>query len=161
MSALVIGTDSTAFVADIRYGFGSDLLAFGPVLGVEHASTTLDDYAETGAGALALSGPGATDKWTRYGAGAFASYTGGGITALVDARYLTGDSDDSSVQHTLAGSPRSFTVLPGRGSTEAFRLSGSIEANLGENIAFNLGASAYLAGDETTLAGNASLRIAF
>lgn len=160
-AAADVDTDSTGLVADVRFGFGNDSFAFGPVAGIEHASTSLDGYTEFGAGALSLSGNGASESWTRYGGGIFASHRSGGITALVDARYLSAEDGKEAVQHQLAGSPRTFTVLPARGDSDAVRLTVTLEGELGKNVQFGLGAHAYLAGEETSLAGTASLRIAF
>lgn len=45
-SAAELDTDSTGLVVDVRYGFGDDSFAFGPVAGIEHASISLDGYTE-------------------------------------------------------------------------------------------------------------------
>lgn len=156
-----VAVSSTGVAADARYGLGSGSFAAGPVAGIEYGSASLGDYAEAGAGALSLSGEGAKDQWARLGGGAFASYSGESVTAMVDVRYLFGDADNSFARHRLAGSPRSFDVRPALGEERAVRASATVEASLGEALSFGLRGTAVMAGNEQSLGGTASLRLRF
>lgn len=73
---------ATAVTAELRYGFGQDGTgesggwAFGPSLAIDHASSKVGAFAETGADALNLSSEGISDSSTRYAGGGFLSWRG-------------------------------------------------------------------------------------
>ena len=152
---------STAITGQIRYGLGSDRLAFGPSVTVEYADTSLGSYAEYGAGALNLTGTGASDGWTRLGGGAFVAFNSDRTNLQLDVQYLTGSEDDSSVFHSMDGSPQIFEVRPARGNGDLVRLAGQFETRFGERASVTLGGQALLGDEETAVSGTASLRIAF
>ena len=156
-----VDLSSTAITAQMRYGFGSETLSAGPLVSVEYAHTSLDAYTESGAGALALSGAGASDSWTRFGGGAFVAFNGKTTNLQFDLQYLTGSEDDSSVFHSMAGSAQVFEVRPARGSGDLVRLAGQFETRIGERASVTLGGQALLGDEETALSGTVSLRMAF
>lgn len=134
---------TTAASADLRFGLGDDALAFGPLASVEHASTRLGRIAETGAGALNLSGAGKREGWTRVGVGAFAHYGLGSGFADVALRYVHRSRGTTQLDLAMEGSPTAHAVRAAGGSRGGVRVDASSEFSIGKRwaISGNLGAS--------------------
>ncbi len=157
---------ATAATAELRYGFGPDSTggggwAFGPSLAIDHATSRVGGFAESGADALNLSSNGISDASTRYGAGAFTSWRSTNARLLIDVRYARDSDDDLASQMRLAGSPRSFTILPARQGSDGVQLAGAGSVDLGNNLSIGAQGSAFLVDGANDLSASAWLRWKF
>lgn len=134
---------TTAAHGELRFGFGSDQLAFGPLVSLDHASTKLGKIAEFGANALNLAATAKRESWSRYSAGGFLRYTMGSGFADVAVRYVNHDHNATSLNLAMAGSPTGFAVRTAEGSRSALRVDASTEFSLGKRwaISGDLGAT--------------------
>lgn len=150
----------TSVTADLRFGFGSDSLTFGPAVSIDHASAKLQGFAEAGAGALNLSSDGVSDKWTRYGLGGFLAWRGDTGRMVLDVRYAI-DNDDVAADVQLAGSPRAHTVLAARPGENgvAFAAAGSLDA--AKNLTIGVDGSALIVSGGHSATATAFLRWVF
>ncbi|HQS98252.1 MAG TPA: autotransporter domain-containing protein [Novosphingobium sp.] len=138
-----VGLSTTAISGEMRFGLGNGALAVGPLASVDHASTRLGRIAETGAGALSLSGAGKREGWTRMGIGGFARY---GLTsgfADVALRYVHRSKGATQLDFAMEGSPTGHAVRAAGGNRGAMRVDASTEFSIGDRwaISGNLGAT--------------------
>lgn len=134
---------TTAASGEMRFGLGNGALAVGPLASVDHASTRLSRVAETGAGALNLSGAGKREGWTRFGIGGFARYGLGSGFADVALRYVHRSRGATQIDLSMEGSPTGHAVRAAGGSRVAVRVDASSEFSIGNRwaISGNLGAT--------------------
>jgi autotransporter-associated beta strand protein len=155
-----IDSRTTAVSADLRYGLGSDSIAYGPAVSIDHVSGRLGAFGETGAGALNLSSDGVSDSWTRYGVGAFLAWRTETGRLVLDARY-TIDDDDVAADLAMDGSPAGFTVLPARAGEDAVALAATGSFDIGEAITLGVDGQALFAEGSRSVAANLFLRWVF
>ena len=153
--------DTTAASAELRYGTGSDSLAFGPLASIEVARSKLDGLTETGASALNLSTRGASEKTRRYGVGGFARYVGTNGYFDLGVRYVRSDAENSGVNLTLAGSPTPFNIRTARGSQSAMRIDAETQIALSERLTLSGYLGAISAADEASIDGHVRLSFRF
>lgn len=134
---------TTAASGEMRFGLGNGALAVGPLASVDHATTRLSRVAETGAGALNLSGAGKREGWTRFGIGGFARYGLGSGFADVALRYVHRSRGATQIDLSMEGSPTGHAVRAAGGSRGAVRVDASSEFSIGNRwaISGNLGAT--------------------
>ncbi|PIX67231.1 MAG: hypothetical protein COZ43_02545 [Sphingomonadales bacterium CG_4_10_14_3_um_filter_58_15] len=154
-----VDIDTIALEGELRYGFGTVKgWSMGPTVSIQHASSDLGRFAETGADALNLSGNGATDKRTRLGGGIFANWQGtkGGLDA--SAQYVGGNSNLAQVQLTMAGAPGiTVPIRSARtdGSGGLFTVAGEYDLGGGWTIGGNI--RSFITKDEKSAYGSVTV----
>jgi autotransporter-associated beta strand protein len=150
---------TTAALGEVRYGLGSESLAFGPLAAIEMAGSRLGAVAERGSGALDLTSAGGKDTWSRFGLGGFARYQAAGGFVDLGLRYLHGAVGAVDVDLALAGSPTVFNIRTARGSTSAVRFDASTAFALGDRWVVSGSIGATRSAAEARLDG--TLRLSF
>ncbi|MEJ2410962.1 MAG: autotransporter outer membrane beta-barrel domain-containing protein, partial [Novosphingobium sp.] len=149
-----------SLAGEARYGLGQDGdgWAYGPLVSIDFASTDMGSVAETGAGALNLSGNGASHKLTRYGGGLFAGWQGARGAVDVSAQYVAGNTEYGEASFALDGAPG--TLRPVRSpvvDADGALLAASGRIDLGGSWTLSAETRALIASGNSDLAGSVSL----
>lgn len=149
-----------SLAGEARYGVGAtgDGWTFGPLASIHFARTDMGSLAETGAGALNLSGNGANHKLTRYGGGLFAGWQGAQGAFDLSAQYVGGSAEFAEVALSLDGAPG--TPRPVRSPVLAAGgalLAASGRIDLGGNWSLSGETRALLGSDSGEIAGSVSV----
>lgn len=166
--------DTVSAAAEVRYGVDvSDIIPamngrtiLSPLARIDAAFVSTSGFAETGAGALNLTGTARSFDQAVLGLGVSVggSYRLG--AAMLQAgfsvawEHIAGDIRPAAGL-VFAGAPTGFTTLGPDESRNRLRLGSSADVRISDNLSINLAADAVLSKDRTELAGNAALRIRF
>jgi fibronectin-binding autotransporter adhesin len=146
---------------ELRYGFGGGDWAFGPVVAIEHASARIGAFTEAGANALNLSASRQSDSTTRPSIGLFANLQSARGSIDLGARYARDSGDPAEIGLALAGSPTAFRVRSAAGARDTLLLRLSDDYALGGGWSLGGDVHGTFASGTQTIAGAATLRLAF
>ena len=156
-------TDTTSLAAEARYGkqIGTSNWVAGPVASISYANTDLDEFSETGADALNLSGTAKT-KASVYGAGLFANWQS--EKGFLDASLQYGSGSDGRAQASLrldGASSAPFLVRAAEHNNDRVIAKVSGALSLGNDWSLAANARAEWASKESNISAGITARKTF
>lgn len=152
--------DTTSGSAEVRYGFGDQVFAWGPAAAADYAKVERGAFLEAGANSLNLSGADDSETRTSYGAGGFVSWQGQGMSFDASAMYDMRDGDFTETQLRMAGLPgQAFAVRSPETDDNGLRLSARGEFTLGGGWVVGAGYQGWLGGGEDNHAAMLTLSL--